>query len=597
MSTEKVEAIKAEFRCLKPGCACAKVTGNTHCPVHDDKNPSLSVTDSGGKLSVNCFAGCSWEEVVTELDRRGLWSTQSSNDSKHPEQVYLIPLLDGRIAEHHRVDKPSGKDMWWAVDGKNGLKQHGLTTSALPLYGAEYLADLSDGDQVVLTEGEKAAKSLRDMGIPAVGTVTGASGTPCDEVLLPLVRLLVTEWPDNDDVGQGHMERIASRLESLGRSNISVVNWSDAPPHGDAADAVSKGADVRSLLKAAQPMNLTSDYREGPSEVRLRAVKASVLRERGLSTDKPVLEYLQVLGVDGFIIRGWSHLLSAYPKAGKTELITRVMAEWCAQGLRVTYYTEEPQSVWEARLATLPGGEGLENVEIIPALGFNAAEIQADMQTIGADVVVVDTVRLLRLEDENSNSEINRTLTPLIAVARNRSQTLLFLHHNRKGAGDYGVAASGGHAFLGIVDIGLELVRVSDQPQRRILRGWGRIHEVPELIYELADDGLMKALGNPHDLELTEVVERVRDVLMYDYQSTNQIREAMGDPKPSKDQVSKALTTLATHLEVERDPPITSGPQQGKTYQWRLTNLTSDDPSFRAEVRLEQYEENDIGNT
>ena len=33
------------------------------CPCHDDKNPSLSLSDGDGKLLYHCYAGC---EVVLE---------------------------------------------------------------------------------------------------------------------------------------------------------------------------------------------------------------------------------------------------------------------------------------------------------------------------------------------------------------------------------------------------------------------------------------------------------------------------------------------------------------------------------------------------
>jgi hypothetical protein len=549
------------------------------------------VSDKGGTLLVYCHSKCSQAAVVDALRVRDLWPASIEGNGNPTERIYCFPLADGRTAEHHRKDGPDGKQMWWSVDGKNGLKEHGLTSASLPLYGAEYLSSLDDGVRVALTEGESSAKALWGLGIAAVGTATGASVLPCDESLAVLSRFEVVEWPDNDDVGLDHMNRIASRLTELGSPSIRVVDWPDAPSHGDAVDAVVQGEDVMVLLDAALPANLTSALREGSSEVRLRAMNAATLRENGLSPDKPPIQYLRILGEEGFIVQGWSHLLSAYPKTGKTQLITQVVSEWCAQGIRVTYYSEEPQGVWEARLARMGSADGLENLEIVSAIGFSATDIKADMQIIDANVVVVDTVRLLRLEDENSNSQINLTLTPLIAVARQRGQTLIFLHHNRKGAGEHGVAASGGHAFLGVVDIALELGRVGDQPRRRTIKGWGRINEVPELVYELGDDGVMQALGAPRDLELKEVVVRVRDVLTDLFQTTSQLRDALGEPKPSHDNISKALIQLATTGEALRDPSMTGGSKPGKTYRWRLSNLTSDDLSLRAEVRLIDTEE------
>ncbi len=47
------------------------------CPAHDDHNPSLSVTDIGGKILLKCFAGCTQDEVIGALRDLGLWHSAS----------------------------------------------------------------------------------------------------------------------------------------------------------------------------------------------------------------------------------------------------------------------------------------------------------------------------------------------------------------------------------------------------------------------------------------------------------------------------------------------------------------------------------------
>jgi hypothetical protein len=51
------------------------------CPAHDDKSPSLSLTDVGGKVLFYCFAGCSQAEVIDALRARGLWHKPASSES------------------------------------------------------------------------------------------------------------------------------------------------------------------------------------------------------------------------------------------------------------------------------------------------------------------------------------------------------------------------------------------------------------------------------------------------------------------------------------------------------------------------------------
>ena len=38
------------------------------CPAHDDRNPSLSVSEgTGGRVLVHCFAGCKYDSVLMAL--------------------------------------------------------------------------------------------------------------------------------------------------------------------------------------------------------------------------------------------------------------------------------------------------------------------------------------------------------------------------------------------------------------------------------------------------------------------------------------------------------------------------------------------------
>lgn len=98
-----------------------------------------------------------------------------------------------------------------APGGNWGL--HGMRLERLPLYGSERLAYLPEDRPIVLTEGEKARDALEAVGIPAVGTVTGAAGTPGPAALEALRGLEVVLWPDADDPGREHMDRIAEGLE------------------------------------------------------------------------------------------------------------------------------------------------------------------------------------------------------------------------------------------------------------------------------------------------------------------------------------------------------------------------------------------------
>src|SRR5262245_32755077 len=56
---------------------CARRSGTNYsccCPAHEDRNPSLSFCDGDEAIIFHCFAGCSGDDVIAALRRRGLWN-------------------------------------------------------------------------------------------------------------------------------------------------------------------------------------------------------------------------------------------------------------------------------------------------------------------------------------------------------------------------------------------------------------------------------------------------------------------------------------------------------------------------------------------
>jgi putative DNA primase/helicase len=144
------------------------------------------------------------------------------------------------VANHVRRDLADGDKLvhWELPDGTKGLAGRKLET--LPLYALDVLDDLRAGSTVFVCEGEKATDALRGLDLPAVGTATGADTIPDEENLRVLVGYDVVLWPDNDEKGRRHMQRIADRLARL-HVEPRILTWPDAPEKGDAADFVAAG--------------------------------------------------------------------------------------------------------------------------------------------------------------------------------------------------------------------------------------------------------------------------------------------------------------------------------------------------------------------
>lgn len=218
------------------------------CPAHEDRHASLSVgTGDDGRVLLDCKKGCQTEQVLASLAMD--WSAlfEKSRDGNVVRR-YRFP---GTSIVHIREELPGGKkDIKWEHNGKRGL--NGTATADVPLYLAHTVAQ-RPGEPVIVCEGEKAAQALADRGVLAVGTVTGAKGTPSDNVLSVLQGREVWLWPDNEDVGHEHMGRIASRITP---TPLWVV-WEDAPPSGDAADYLEAGGlpeALQSMVRKSWPV-------------------------------------------------------------------------------------------------------------------------------------------------------------------------------------------------------------------------------------------------------------------------------------------------------------------------------------------------------
>ena len=85
-----------------------------HCPAHDDKTPSLSAKDTGSRLVLNCFAGCSYKDVIAALSHRGIDLPKKRNERprkslrnamskkrRNKNNKFGIILKESRIAFRH----------------------------------------------------------------------------------------------------------------------------------------------------------------------------------------------------------------------------------------------------------------------------------------------------------------------------------------------------------------------------------------------------------------------------------------------------------------------------------------------------------------
>ena len=287
---------------------------------------------------------------------------------------------------------------------------------------------------------------------------------------------------------------------------------------------------------------------------RLSELRASATA-RGPTTRFPFLDETERSPV----LAGRSYLVSAYPFTGKTELMVRVVREWPEE---VLYISEEPAVIWEDRATAL--GDGPDNLLVCHAMGLTLPEIAAVASATNWGVLIVDSVKLLGIRDENAVAEVTAKMRPFIAAQQARNGLIIFLHHTRKGGGNHGEGAAGSHAFLAVVDTALELLRVKEQNQR-LLRGESRVDPVESLVYARDVEGHFTVVEIP--VQGPQLMDRILTCLSHEWMITSEIKEQLSDV--SMDKVVQVLRGLTRQGKVERDPSMAEGKMQGVTYRWR----------------------------
>jgi P4 family phage/plasmid primase-like protien len=140
-TTLDAATIRPALRCSEPGCQCQRDDGQLHCPAHDDKNPSLSLREEGGKTLWKCHAECSREEVTSAiLERCGHASNSHANgyhlngNASHSANGQHKARPDKPQAER---DHASGQDKQEPEAPPKTPSERGLSPATLKFFEVE----------------------------------------------------------------------------------------------------------------------------------------------------------------------------------------------------------------------------------------------------------------------------------------------------------------------------------------------------------------------------------------------------------------------------------------------------------------------------
>ncbi len=297
---------------------------------------------------------------------------------------------------------------------------------------------------------------------------------------------------------------------------------------------------------------------EAPSAgVRVYTIPEARLRH------KDSLEYLPVLGIDGFIVRGWTHLLAGWWRSGKTEFLTAVALPWMRLGLRVVWVTEETDSIWADRADTadeIYDPVPWEHLTLVDARSGSPEELLDTVATlVGGDVIIVDTIReVCGIKSMKNDDEIVAGVNPWVRRLRDGRLTLIFVAQHRKSPGEHGERVEGSVALPSMMDAVLELVPVEGHDRQRRLTVRRRRAQTTPLVYEMTEDERLVVVP---DGRARSRVEAEAAALFVVNDSTEpltsmDVRRRMTS-MPSRDTARRALIALAEAGRIRRHPPIT----------------------------------------
>ena len=285
--------------------------GEWTCPAHEDRNPSLSVSNGDGRVLVKCHAGCTTEQVVAALgltvsdlfDEQPAQKTARrvevdryvyENEDGHP--VFRVIRYDDKTFRQQRYDAGSWE---WGIKGVRRV------LFRLP----QVLTAIREGRRVYLVEGEKDVRAIERAGAVATCNPMGAGKwEPTYTQALAGAHVFIIA--DRDDPGVAHAQHVAAELHGHAAS-IRVLQ---AATGKDAHDHLAAGHTLDELVPLTAPEEKPEDEPDRRLPV-IQSAREVCAIETGTNPD--------VLGA--LLVEGARLVVGGHTGHGKTTVVMQMV--------------------------------------------------------------------------------------------------------------------------------------------------------------------------------------------------------------------------------------------------------------------------------
>ncbi|MGF1470300.1 MAG: hypothetical protein ACFB50_00985 [Rubrobacteraceae bacterium] len=381
------------------------------CPVHDDREPSLSISESNdGKVLLKCFTGCETEKIVSELglEMRDLFEhrngyggggSYTSSETRSTDQpatlenyaayvglpVEFLETLS--LEQYYRLGKPAVRIPYLDEAGEEILlvrsrvsftgKPKILTRKGDKhhLYGLWKLQEAREAGYAWVVEGESDSHTAWYYGEPAIG-IPGANGWK-QEWSSYLHGIAKLYFVVEDEAGEACYRKLAAtpdiqerlyRVELDGVKDISELHKNDPEHFRERLDRARRDAragldiaETEAQEEAREAWALCGELAEAPDileEFSKDLIKAGVTGEKDngkllyLALTSRVLEKIVSAAVKGPSSGGKSYLV----KSVVSFFPETAVYQFTSFSEKTLFYTEEPLSHRILILAEAAGG-------------------------------------------------------------------------------------------------------------------------------------------------------------------------------------------------------------------------------------------------
>ena len=422
---------------------CSEGQYMARCPCHDDKKQSLSIGRGQKGVVLKCQAGCDTRDIIARVGLRACDLFYEQEKPQGKRRIVATYNYPGGVQKLRYSDKSFS---WRQPDGKGGwiYSRKGIKPS---LYIS---GELSDGIAVV--EGEKDADNLHRLGWDAVSGADGAGpGKWKPEYTKQLKGLSVCIFQDNDDVGKAYAQETAASLHNVCKRvflfDLSKV-WPDIPLHADVSDLIEKFGDEKACEMIAQLVRSTPEW-EPPKEPDIFDSFGFYCVPDLTPEEKKPPEFI----VDGMIPCGMT-FLSGAPKIRKSFMALQIASAVATGSPFLSHNTTQCDVAYldlegsKSRVSFRAERMSMKiprNVFITNSIKERLADGLVDKlrhlhrARPSIRLIIIDTYSrargIVRSGGANAYDADVAFLEPVQRMALEENIAVVFIHHDKKGAG------------------------------------------------------------------------------------------------------------------------------------------------------------------